>query len=99
MQEEQSASRRPRRCVTKLLPVLDTLDLAQAHQSETSAESDDAKALERGARPCCSMSLDERKGLSVALDEAAVPFDPSHATHAGGTGTSRRTARVSKKSR
>ena len=33
MQEEQSA-RAASALVTKLLPVLDTLDLAQAHQSE-----------------------------------------------------------------
>jgi molecular chaperone GrpE (heat shock protein) len=34
MQEEQSA-RAARRWWTKLLPVLDTLDLAQAHQNES----------------------------------------------------------------
>jgi molecular chaperone GrpE len=73
MQEEQSA-RAASALVTKLLPVLDTLDLARAHQSEASAESDDAKAL-TAAR---SMLLDAlaKEGLE-RVDEAAVPFDPA----------------------
>jgi molecular chaperone GrpE len=73
MQEEQSA-RAASALVTKLLPVLDTLDLAQAHQNETSAESDDAKALS-AAR---SMLLDAlgKEGLE-RVDDAAVPFDPA----------------------
>ena len=73
MQEEQSA-RAASALVTKLLPVLDTLDLAQAHQTEASAESDDAKAL-TAAR---SMLLDVlgKEGLE-RVDEAAVPFDPT----------------------
>jgi molecular chaperone GrpE len=73
MQEEQSA-RAASALVTKLLPVLDTLDLAQAHQSETSAESDDAKAL-TAAR---SMLLDTlvKEGLE-RVDDATVPFDPA----------------------
>ena len=73
MQEEQSA-RAASALVTKLLPVLDTLDLAQAHQTESSAQSDDAKAL-TAAR---SMLLDAlgKEGLE-RVDEAAVPFDPS----------------------
>ena len=70
MQEEQSA-RAASALVTKLLPVLDTLDLAQAHQS---AGSDDAKAL-TAAR---SMLLDVllKEGLE-RVDESAVPFDPA----------------------
>jgi molecular chaperone GrpE len=54
--------------------VLDTLDLAQAHQNETSAQSDDAKALS-AAR---SMLLDllVKEGLE-RVDEAGVPFDPA----------------------
>ena len=73
MQDEQSA-RAASALVTKLLPVLDTLDLAQAHQSESSAESDDAKALS-AAR---SMLLDAlvKEGLE-RLDDATVPFDPA----------------------
>ena len=70
LQEEQSA-RAASALVTKLLPVLDTLDLAQAHQG---AESDDAKALTASR----SMLLDVlvKEGLE-RLDEAAVPFDPA----------------------
>jgi molecular chaperone GrpE len=73
MQDEQSA-RAASALVTKLLPVLDTLDLAQAHQTETSAGSDDAKAL-TAAR---SMLLDTlgKEGLE-RVDEASVPFDPA----------------------
>jgi molecular chaperone GrpE len=58
----------------KLLPVIDTLDLAQAHQSEASAQSDDAVAL-TAAR---SLLLDvlSKEGLE-RVDQAAVPFDPS----------------------
>jgi molecular chaperone GrpE len=71
LQEEQAA-RASSDLVNKLLPVLDTLDLAQAHQSE--AESDDAKAL-TAAR---SMLLDllAKEGLE-RVDQAEVPFDPS----------------------
>jgi molecular chaperone GrpE len=73
MQEEQSA-RAASALVAKLLPVIDTLDLAQAHQSEASAQSDDAKAL-TAAR---TMLLDilTKEGLE-RVDEAAVPFDPA----------------------
>jgi molecular chaperone GrpE len=73
MQEEQSA-RAASALVTKLLPVLDTLDLAQAHQTEASAGSDDAKALTASR----SMLLDVllKEGLE-RVDEAAVPFDPA----------------------
>jgi molecular chaperone GrpE len=73
MQEEQSA-RAASALVAKLLPVIDTLDLAQAHQSKVSAESDDAKAL-TAAR---TMLLDilTKEGLE-RVDEAAVPFDPA----------------------
>jgi molecular chaperone GrpE len=73
MQDEQSA-RAATALVGKLLPVLDTLDLAQAHQTEASAGSDDAKAL-TAAR---SMLLDTlgKEGLE-RVDEASVPFDPA----------------------
>ncbi len=60
--------------ISKLLPVLDTLDLAQAHQREAGAESEDAKAL-TAAR---SMLLDvlAKEGLE-RVDEVGVAFDPS----------------------
>ena len=72
MQEEQSA-RAASDLVTKLLPVLDTLDLALAHQTEASAGSEDAKALVASR----SMLLDVmgKEGLE-RLDQAEVPFDP-----------------------
>jgi molecular chaperone GrpE len=73
LQDEQSA-RASADLVTRLLPVLDTLDLAQAHQSEASADSEDAKALS-GSR---AMLLDllAKQGLE-RVDEAEVPFDPA----------------------
>jgi molecular chaperone GrpE len=73
LQDEQSA-RASSDLVAKLLPVLDTLDLAQAHQSGAGAESEDAKAL-TAAR---AMLLDAlaKEGLT-RVDEAGVPFDPS----------------------
>jgi len=73
MQEEQSA-RAASALVTKLLPVLDTLDLAEAHQTAVSAGSDDAKAL-TAAR---SMLLDVllKEGLE-RVDVPGVPFDPA----------------------
>jgi molecular chaperone GrpE len=73
LQDEQSA-RAASGLVTKLLPVLDTLDLALAHQSEASAVSEDAKALVASR----SMLLDvmAKEGLE-RLDQAEVPFDPA----------------------
>ena len=71
MQEEQSA-RAASALVAKLLPVIDTLDLARAHQSE--AESDDAKAL--SAARTMLLDILTKEGLE-RVDEAAVPFDPA----------------------
>jgi len=73
LQAEQSA-RASATLVDKLLPVLDTLDLAQAHQSGAGEDSEDARAL-RAAR---SMLLDllAKEGLE-RVDEAGVAFDPS----------------------
>jgi molecular chaperone GrpE len=73
LQEEQS-SRSTAALIEKLLPALDTLDLAKAHQSEAAADSEDAKAL-TSAR---AMLLDllAKEGLE-RVDEAEVPFDPS----------------------
>ncbi len=73
MQEEQSA-RAASSLVAKLLPVMDTLDLAQAHQSEASAESDDAKAL--SAARAMLLDILTKEGLE-RVDQAAVPFDPA----------------------
>jgi len=71
-QSEQSA-RAAADLVSKLLPVLDTLDLAEAHLSESLEASEDGKAL-RAAR---SMLVDtlSREGLE-RVDQAEVPFDP-----------------------
>jgi molecular chaperone GrpE len=70
--EEQSA-RAAAGLVTKLLPVLDALDLAQAHHGGGDM-SDEAKAL-NAARALLLDALN-KEGLE-RLDEAAVPFDPS----------------------
>ncbi len=73
LQEEQSA-RAAAGLVDKLLPVLDTLDLAEAHLNETLDVSEDGKAL-RASR---SMLMDilAKEGLE-RVDRAEVPFDPS----------------------
>jgi molecular chaperone GrpE len=72
-QEEQSA-RAAADLVVKLLPALDTLDLAFAHQSESAAENEDAKAL----KAVRTMLLDalSKEGLE-RLDQVEVEFDPS----------------------
>jgi molecular chaperone GrpE len=72
-QQEQSA-RASADLVSKLLPILDTLDLAQAHMEETGIESEDAKALLASR----SMLLDvlAKEGLE-RVDQAGVPFDPA----------------------
>jgi molecular chaperone GrpE len=72
LQDEQSA-RAATDLVTKLLQVLDTLDLAQAHQGETGAGSEDAKALQ-AARSMLLETL-AKEGLE-RVNEAEVPFDP-----------------------
>jgi molecular chaperone GrpE len=72
LQDEQSA-RAATDLVTKLLQVLDTLDLAQAHQGETGAGSEDAKAL-RAARSLLLETL-AKEGLE-RVNEPEVPFDP-----------------------
>ena len=72
-QQEQSA-RAASDLVAKLLPILDTLDLAQAHQSEAGADSEDAKALT--ASRAMLLDLLAKEGLE-RVDQAEVPFDPS----------------------
>ena len=73
LQHEQAA-RASGDIVAKLLPVLDTLDLAEAHMNESLDVSEDAKAL-RAAR---AMFLDTllKEGLE-RVDQPGVPFDPS----------------------
>ena len=73
LQEEQAA-RASGDIVSKLLPVLDTLDLAEAHLNESLEVSEDGKAL-RASRV---MLLDilAKEGLE-RVDQAGVPFDPS----------------------
>jgi molecular chaperone GrpE len=72
MQDEQSA-RSTSVLIGKLLPILDTLDLALAHQTEASAGNEDAKALAASR----SMLLDtlSKEGLE-RVDVAGVVFDP-----------------------
>jgi molecular chaperone GrpE len=73
LQDEQAA-RASGDLVAKLLPVLDTLDLAEAHLNESLEMGEDGKAL-RAAR---AMLLDilAKEGLE-RVDRAGVPFDPS----------------------
>ena len=73
LQEEQSA-RAAAALVSKLLPVLDTLDLAEAHLNESLDVSEDGKAL-RASRAML-MDILGKEGLE-RLDRAGVPFDPS----------------------
>ena len=73
MQDEQSA-RASSDLVAKLLPVLDTLDLAEAHLNESLQASEDGKAL-RAARAML-MDILSKEGL-LRVDQPNVPFDPS----------------------
>jgi molecular chaperone GrpE len=73
LQEEQSA-RASATLVDKLMPVLDTLDLAEAHLNESLEVSEDGKAL-RASRAML-MDILSKEGLE-RVDQAGVPFDPS----------------------
>jgi molecular chaperone GrpE len=73
LQEEQSA-RASADLVSKLLPVLDALDLAEAHLNETLDLTEDGKAL-RASRAML-MDILSREGLE-RVDQAGVLFDPS----------------------
>jgi molecular chaperone GrpE len=73
LQEEQAA-RAAADLVNKILPVLDTLDLALAHQSESSAGTEDAKAL--AASRSLLLDVLAKEGLE-RVDQAGVPFDPA----------------------
>jgi molecular chaperone GrpE len=72
--QEEQAARASQGLVDKLLPVLDTLDLAEAHLNESLALSPDAKAL-RASRAML-MDILAKEGLE-RIDQAGVPFDPS----------------------
>jgi molecular chaperone GrpE len=73
-QQSEQAARAASDLVSKLLPVLDTLDLAEAHLNESLDVTEDGKAL-RASR---SMLMDilSREGLE-RFDQAEVAFDPS----------------------
>ncbi len=73
LQEEQAA-RASGGLVEKLLPVLDALDLAEAHLNESLETSEDGKAL-RASR---AMLVDvlAKEGLE-RVDQPDVPFDPT----------------------
>ena len=73
LQEEQAA-RASGDIVAKLLPVLDTLDLAEAHLNESLDLSEDGKAL-RASRAML-MDILAKEGLE-RVDQRGVPFDPS----------------------
>jgi molecular chaperone GrpE len=73
LQDEQTA-RAASGLVEKLLPVMDTLDLAEAHLNESLDVSEDSKAL-RASRAMLTDIL-SREGLE-RVDQAEVPFDPS----------------------
>ena len=73
-QQDVQSARAAADLVSKLLPVLDTLDLAEAHLNESLDVSEDGKAL-RAARAML-MDILGKEGLE-RLDRAEVPFDPS----------------------
>ena len=73
LQDEQSA-RASSDLVAKLLPVLDTLDLAEAHLNDSLEVSEDGKAL-RASRAML-MDILGKEGL-LRVDQPNVPFDPS----------------------
>ena len=73
-QQEEQAARASQHLVDKLLPVLDTLDLAEAHLNESLDVSEDAKALH--ASRAMLMDILVKEGLE-RVDQAEVPFDPS----------------------
>ena len=73
LQEEQTA-RASAYLVEKLLPVLDALDLAEAHLNDSLDVNESGKAL-RASRAML-MDILSKEGLE-RVDQAEVPFDPS----------------------
>ena len=86
-QQEQSARGVRPILVAKLLPVLDTLDLAQAHQGGAGDDTEDAKAL--NVARAMLLDLLAKEGLE-RVDAADVPFDPSVHDAVAPTRTGRR---------
>ena len=86
LQEEQSA-RGAQELVSKLLPILDNLDLAQAHLGrEDDSGSEEGRAL--GQMRSQVLDVLGKEGLE-RVDEAEVPFDPvvhDAVAHAPGDG-------------
>jgi molecular chaperone GrpE len=73
-QQGEMTARAAADLVSKLLPVLDTLDLAEAHFSESLDLTEDGKAL-RASRAML-MDILGKEGLE-RVDQRNVPFDPS----------------------
>jgi molecular chaperone GrpE len=73
-QQGEMAARAAADIVVKLLPVLDTLDLAEAHFNEALDLTEDGKAL-RASRAML-MDILTKEGLE-RVDQRNVPFDPS----------------------
>ena len=73
-QQDELAARAAAGLVDKLLPVLDALDLAEAHLNETLDLTEDGKAL-RASRAQL-MDILGREGLE-RIDQAGVSFDPT----------------------
>ena len=85
-QQEEQAARASQHLVDKLLPVLDTLDLAENHLRESLDTSEGAKALHASRSMLMDILLKE--GLE-RVDQPEVPFDPSvhdAVAHADGDG-------------
>ena len=76
-QQEEQANRSAVELVTKLLPVLDTLDLAVAHLDKADAEGEPTTEGQT-LRQARSQLLDifSKEGLE-RVDEPGVPFDPA----------------------
>jgi molecular chaperone GrpE len=88
-QQEEQAARASRNIVEKLLPVLDALDLAEAHLRASVDVGEGAKALH--ASRAMLMDILSKEGLE-RVDQPEVPFDPSvhdavaHSEGEGGPG-------------
>ncbi len=73
-QQGEMTARAAADLVNKLLPVLDTVDLAEAHFSESLDLTEDGKALR--ALGTMLMDILAKEGLE-RVDQRNVPFDPS----------------------
>jgi molecular chaperone GrpE len=88
-QQEEQAARASQNLVDKLLPVLDALDLAEAHLRASVDVGEGAKALH--ASRAMLMDILSKEGLE-RVDQPEVPFDPSvhdavaHSEGEGGPG-------------